>query len=246
MIVHLLAHFDDEYCAVPLILANRRAGLDQRFVYVADYASPEVTRVRMAETRAFLSGLGIAPEKVIHAASQVADGALHHDPLKAFAAARAAVNSLGPASGFVTTAWEGGHADHDLCAAMTVALAGGRPIQQISLYQGRNTPGPLFATGDPIPENGPATRIPLPLADWLAWALAVRRYPSQWKSWAGLWPTMFASYLRRGFCVQALAPARVLERPHLGRLLYERRFGVAYEAVRAAADEILALRPGRA
>lgn len=245
MIVHVLAHFDDEYCAVPLIRANRLAGLDQAFVYVADYATPELTRTRLAETRAFLARLGVPAERIIHAASGVQDGALHQAPVPAFEAVRTALDRLGEAKAFVTTAWEGGHADHDLCAAITTALAAGRRVQQISLYQGRDTWGPLFATGDPIPENGPAQRMTMPLADWIDWALAVRAYPSQWKSWAGLWPTMFTSYLRRGFCVQDLTPERVRERPHLGRLLYERRFGVAYETVRAAADQILALTPGR-
>lgn len=245
MILHVLAHFDDEYCAVPLIRANQRAGLEQGFVYVADYATPELTRIRFAETRAFLARLGIGADRIFHAESGVLDGALHLEPRRAFAAAEAAARRLGPAESFVTTAWEGGHADHDVCAAITTVLAAGRPVRQISLYQGRDTWGPLFATGDPIPENGAAQRIPMPLADWADWALAVRLYPSQWKSWAGLWPTMFASYLRRGFCVQDLAPDRVRARPHLGRLLYERRFGVAYEAVRAAVDEILAITPER-
>ena len=72
--------------------------------------------------------------------------------------------------------------------------------------------------------------------------LAVRYFPSQTKTWLGLWPAMFYSYLQRGFGVQRLDPARVRERPHPGALFYERMFRVPYVEVRAAADAFL-LRP---
>ncbi|WP_304219688.1 PIG-L family deacetylase [Phenylobacterium aquaticum] len=242
-VVHLLAHFDDEYCALPLVRALARAGRTQRFVYVADYATPGITATRLAETRALLAELGIGAEAVIHAGAGVMDGALHTDPMTAWRAVRPVVAGIGAVSTLVTTAWEGGHADHDLCAAMAVKLQDllpGRPgIRQIALYHGRGTWGPLFQACDPIRENGPVTQVPMTAGQWLSYAAAVRHFPSQWKSWAGLWPAMFITFAGRGFGVQALEPARVRARPHLGRLLYERRFGVSYEEVRAAADLIL-------
>ena len=36
-VVYILAHFDDEYCALPLIWQAAREGLAQRFVYLVDY-----------------------------------------------------------------------------------------------------------------------------------------------------------------------------------------------------------------
>ena len=72
--------------------------------------------------------------------------------------------------------------------------------------------------------------------------LAVRFYRSQATTWAGLWPTMFWTYERQGFCVQRMDHARVLERPHAGPLLYERRYKQPYEGVRDAADAFLASR----
>jgi hypothetical protein len=241
--VHLFAHYDDEYCALPLIAALARAGRDQRFVYVCDYATPALAATRLAETRALRAGLGVGPEAVIPTGCGVQDGALHTDPLAAWRAVRPIVAGLEGVSGLTVTAWEGGHADHDLCAAMAVKLRGLLPaapeIRQIALYHGRGTWGPAFRACDPIPENGPVARVPMTAARWLAYAAGVRHFPSQWKSWAGLWPAMFLTFAGRGFGVQTLDPARVRERPHPGRLLYERRFGVAYETVRAAADLIL-------
>jgi hypothetical protein len=48
-------------------------------------------------------------------------------------------------------------------------------------------------------------------------------FGSQRPVFSTLWPALFASYLGGGYRVQALTPDRVLERPHPGLLLYERR-----------------------
>ena len=53
-VVYILAHFDDEYCALPLIWEAARQGLPQRFFYLADYRDAELGRRRLAETMAFL------------------------------------------------------------------------------------------------------------------------------------------------------------------------------------------------
>ena len=75
--------------------------------------------------------------------------------------------------------------------------------------------------------------------DWAAYLAAVRFFPSQWKAWLGLWPTMFARFaLGGGFRYQRLTPARVRQRPHAGPLLYERRSSVTYETLRAALDAL--------
>jgi LmbE family N-acetylglucosaminyl deacetylase len=242
-IVHILAHFDDEYAALPLVRARAKAGLDQWFLYVADYATPQLGARRLAETRALLTHLGIDPARAISVGSGVTDGRLHQAVSPAYAALAAAVADIGPVERLVCAAWEGGHPDHDLCAAAAVrlsqSLAGAPPIDQFALYHGRRLPGPLFAACDPIPENGPTQAVAASAADWLDHAAAVRFFPSQARTWAGLWPSMFATFARRGFTYQALDPDRVRHRPHAGPLLYERRFGVDYATVRAAADHLL-------
>jgi LmbE family N-acetylglucosaminyl deacetylase len=242
-VVYVFAHFDDEYCALPLIRERARAGVDQWFVYVADYRSAELAGRRLAETRALLRHLGLDPERAVALECGVMDGALHLDLPRAYAALAQRVAALGPVERLVCTAWEGGHPDHDLCAAATVRLGrdlpGTPPIDQIALYHGRNMGGPWFAASDPIAENGPVQTVAVTARGWLDYAAAVRFHGSQWKTWIGLWPMMFATFARRGFGYQALAPQRVRERPHPGPLLYERRFGVIYATIRAAADQLL-------
>jgi LmbE family N-acetylglucosaminyl deacetylase len=248
-IVYVFAHFDDEYAALPLLLEGVRRGLDQRFLYVADYPSDAVRERRHAETNALMAHVGIEPHRATHVGRGTGAfaGSVHQAMPRAYAALEAAVARIGPIERFIVTAWEGGHMDHDACALMASRLAqafGNPPVEQISLYNGRGLPGPLFRAGSPLPENGPTRRVPSSPRDWLLWMLAVRFYRSQATTWVGLWPTMFWTYARRGFCVQRMDHARVLERPHAGPLLYERRYKQPYECVRAAADDFLARQPG--
>jgi LmbE family N-acetylglucosaminyl deacetylase len=253
--VFLLAHFDDEYCALPLILQARAAGEACRFLYVADYRDPRNAARRLAETRAFLGRFGVGPEEVVHAGagSGVFDGAVAAGIGTALDRLRAELSRLPPPSRFIVPAWEGGHPDHDACAAMGVILAAersGAPVWQFGLYNGRRFPRPLYRACSPIPENGPETRVAMRPGQWLAWMAAVRFFPSQTWNWLGLWPAMFMTFARRGgFACQRLAPERVCHRPHAGRLHYEWMFRTPYGRMRSAVDAALAAprqSPGRA
>jgi N-acetylglucosamine malate deacetylase 1 len=247
-VVYVFAHFDDEYCALPLIRQRVAQGVDQHFLYVADYADAKLGQTRHAETRNLLAHLGVDPAKAVHVGrgARVMDGSVYRGLEVAYSALRAAVEAIGPIERFTCTAWEGGHMDHDMCAMMTTLLAkarGGVPIDQISLYNGKGLVGPLFHGGAPLPENGPVTRVRLTTTEWNHWMNDVRFFPSQTKTWLGLWPAMFWSYATRGgFGYQQLAPARIDERPHAGALFYERMFKRPYAEVRAAADAFLQAR----
>jgi len=249
-VVYILAHCDDEYAALPLILEAKAAGQGQVFLYVAENRGA-VADLRLGETRAVLASLGLPEESAAYAVSdaEAYDGQVHRHMDACLDQLRQRVARIPQVETFVIAAWEGGHADHDACAAMTAVLAAehGVPVEQFSLYNRRGLNALPFQACAPIPENGPVRRIPLNPGQWLNWALLVRRYPSQAASWLGLWPSMFAGFaLRGGYGVQRLEPARLAERPHAGDLLYERRFGVAYAEVAEAVDALLAreLRPG--
>jgi LmbE family N-acetylglucosaminyl deacetylase len=250
-VVFLLAHFDDEYCALPLILEALAAGQACWFLYIADYRDPQNAAVRLAETRAFLGRFGVPAERAIHvgAGSGVYDGQVCDGILPSLARLRAALARI-PVRRIVTPAWEGGHPDHDCCAAMASIL--GRELAatvlQFGLYNGRKALRPFYRACSPLPENGLAVGVPLKAGQWLAWFAAVRFFPSQTWNWLGLFPSMFLTFAeRRGFAVQTLSPERIRERPHAGRLHYEWMFKTPYARVRAAVDAALAAqRPGRA
>ncbi|MFL5295199.1 MAG: PIG-L family deacetylase [Phenylobacterium sp.] len=245
-VVWILAHFDDEYCGLPLIEEARAAGQDQVFLYVADYDSPRVRAQRHAESRRFLAWLGVDPACALHVGAErgVADGEVHRALPVAWAALQDAVSGV-EVERIVCPAWEGGHMDHDMCALLASQVAaerGGVPVEMISLYNAERLPRPFFHGGRPLTANGPVRRLDLAARDLVRWMLAVRFFWLQ-KAWLGLWPSMFWTYWRRGFGVQRLDLRRVRQRPHEGPLLYERMFRTPYEEVRAAADAFLATRP---
>jgi LmbE family N-acetylglucosaminyl deacetylase len=238
--VYVLAHFDDEYCALPLIRQAVADGREQRFIHVVDYRNARLTTTRHRETLAFLAAQGVPADAQLHlgAGTGWLDGQLYRHADAAYEALKAAVP--GPVERIVCPAWEGGHPDHDICAAMAVKLAaerGGAPVDTISLYQGKDLPWILYRSASPLPENGPARELRLNLKEWAHWFAAVRAFPSQLKAWSGILPAMAWTFLRRPrFRYQALDPSRIGERPHAGPLLYERMFKVPYKSVRAAVD----------
>jgi LmbE family N-acetylglucosaminyl deacetylase len=242
-VVYILAHFDDEYCALPLIWQAAREGLEQRFVYLADYRDAALGARRLAETRAFLARQGVAGTAVIPLGlgTGAFDQSVHHWAGRLWPELLRVADPAGVRR-LVVPAWEGGHMDHDACAWLAVRLAeraGGAEIRQFTLYNGPGLPGPLLRGGAPLAENGPGVRIRLTPAEWARWMAGVRAFPSQLYAWSGIWPAMFAGLLRRGFAWQPLAPERVQARPHPGTLFYERMFKVPYEEVRQALDAAL-------
>jgi LmbE family N-acetylglucosaminyl deacetylase len=244
-VVWILAHFDDEYCGLPLIDEARAAGQEQLFLYVADYASPRVRAHRHAESRRFLAWLGLDPARCVHvgAGRGVPDGGVHTALPTAYAALDEALAGVA-VERVVCPAWEGGHMDHDMCCLLAAEVAkahGGAPVEMLSLYNGEGLPRPFFHGGRALAANGPVRRFSLTGGEIARWMAAVRFFWLQ-RAWLGLWPTMFWTYLTRGFGVQRLDPARLEERPHAGTLLYERMFATPYEEVRAAADAFLTTR----
>lgn len=242
-LAYVLAHFDDEFGVLPLVLDGLRAGRPQHFFFIADYADPAVGRRRFAETAAHLRSLGVGPEQLdyIGCGSGALDGAVHRGLPQVYARLRERLTALGPVDTLVTPAWEGGHADHDACAAMTACLAVALDIPQVlqfPLYHGAGLPWRFFRAFSHLAENGPVERRALTGGELARWAAGVRHFPSQATTWLGLWPAMVLSLARHGWGVQRLTPERVRERPHAGPLYYERVFGVPYAEVRDAAEAL--------
>ncbi|MGO4410754.1 MULTISPECIES: PIG-L deacetylase family protein [unclassified Brevundimonas] len=245
----LLAHYDDEYCAIPLLVQARDKGEPLLLAFNAVPRTPDERTKRLHETTRCLDALGITQRIILgDGGARAFDGQLLHGLEHVFAAL---LSALPPSSidGIITPAWEGGHIDHDMCAVLGVALsahlargsASPCPVVQFSLYNGADLPGPLFHGARPLPENGPLLPVSIGRRDWLAFAAAVRFYPSQAGVWSTLWPAVFLSYAQRGFSVQRLSQDRVRQRPHAGPLLYERRGRPSYAMVSEQVATFLSL-----
>jgi LmbE family N-acetylglucosaminyl deacetylase len=246
----LLAHYDDEYCAWPLIETWRRAAEPMVFVYTAPPREPDLRARRRAETLALLGSMGLADALLDEPDPPGCDGELPAAAPAWLERLRARLAQAG-VSRIVVPAWEGGHTDHDLCAALGLALAHrlgvAEPVIQVPLYNGERTRGPLFEGGHVLAANGAAERVRLSPIQWLRFAAAVRFFPSQAGVWSTLWPATMWSYLKAGYRFQRLSTVRIGERPHSGPLLYERRGYARFEDVAAVAARLTASdRPARA
>jgi LmbE family N-acetylglucosaminyl deacetylase len=241
----LFPHQDDEFGVFYQIEQERRAGRRVVCIYVTDGSSTAAPRRRNAESLTVLQRLGVAPPDVLFIGQElgIADGRLHTHVgalaawLDGFVAAHPKIVAC------YVPAWEGGHPDHDLLHAVTVLLPAmqGRleMIRQFALYQGQGYSGPLFRVLSPLAGNGPVERLPVGWLDRLRYLRLFLSYPSQWRSWVGLFPFVCLYYLLDGAQqLQRVDSRRLAAPPHTGALYYERRAFLDWPTLRAAVDRL--------
>lgn len=237
----LFAHQDDEFGVFARIEYERRAGRRVCCVYVTDGAATADPERRDAESRAVLQQLGVGLQDILFVGRQlgIVDGKLHlhvgvlADWLHCFLNAHPTLET------YFVPAWEGGHPDHDLLHAVAVELLAARGrlpgVWQYPLYNGRNCAGPLFRLQSPLPENGPVDRQAVGWHDRLRYVRLCLAYPSQWRTWIGLFPFVCLHYLGGGAQqLQRVDRARLAQPPHARPLYYERRAFLNWPTLRAA------------
>lgn len=241
----LFAHQDDEFGVFSRLEWEQRVGRRVYCVYATDGAATAAADIRDAESRAVLRRLGVAIGDILFIGRQlgIGDGRLHAHAdvlagwLDAFLDSHPAIEAC-----FVP-AWEGGHPDHDLLHAIAVQLLAARDqlekVRQYSIYHGRGCSGPLFRVLSPIPENGPVERQAIGWCDRLRYVLLCLAYPSQWRTWTGLFPFVCLRYLWGGVQqLQQVDISRLAEPPHAGRLYYERRGFLKWQTLNAALNQL--------
>ncbi len=227
----LFAHQDDEYGVYQELATCRERGMRVRCAYFTDGAASGVSAAtRNAESVAVLAQLGVARDDIFFAGETlgIPDAGLPQHLERAGEWLRNWFASQGEIGAVYVMAWEGGHHDHDALHALAVQIAHERGelarVRQFALYNGARIMPPFFRTLSPIVENGPveSRRLSWPMRlRCLRWCLS---YPSQYKTWIGLFPFAMWAYLVVGKqSLQAVSLARTLERPHAGTLYYEHR-----------------------
>lgn len=135
----------------------------------------------------------------------------------------------------VTTAWEGGHTDHDgthlVGAALARAWILGDGLWEFPIYTAAGAPRPFFRTArffDDHDRSGCA----MGWRERVRLLALARHYRSQWRSFVGLLPEACLRYMalgRQPIRRVAREPETYLQPPHRGALFYERRFEVPYD-----------------
>ncbi|MGS1076555.1 PIG-L deacetylase family protein [Pseudoxanthomonas beigongshangi] len=235
-LVVVMAHPDDEFAVFPWLEAACRERRNVHCCWLTNggWGGQDIDR-RRAESTAVLRTIGVPPEAMhfIGERLEIPDGELHLRLDQVVPALRELLETLPEAIEVLVPAWEGGHQDHDATqlAAAAASHGGKARLRQFSLYHGAGLSGPWFRVLAPLAENGPSSGLPLGLFSRIKCIFRCTRYPSQWKSFLGLLPfyglKMFA---RRPFVLQDVNFSRTAQRPHQGKLLYERRTALTWEA----------------
>lgn len=245
--IFVFAHQDDEYGAFGLLEQTRAEGRVAVCVYLTngDFGGQPV-ELRNAESRAVLARFGVTQENIHFLGEQAAigDGQLYRHATNAYAMLVALMRARPAIRRVYVLAWEGGHQDHDVAHAAGVLAAHKLGLLeqtfQFSLYNGHALPGPLFRVMSPLPANGEPIALPISLRRRLSYVCLSLAYPTQWKTWAGLFPFVFVRYIVSGVqVIQPVSLARLCERPDAGALLYERRKIIGFDEIRGAVDTLI-------
>ena len=244
--VFVLAHPDDEVLFWPLISRTPPNRLALLFVTDGSANGTMEPDVRVLETQRMLAGLGIDPAVALFLGRDkgIRAGNLHNDIDKAWAALSSWADARGRIGEIYTHAWEGGHADHDVCHALSIALAHRvtpSRVGQVACYRRPDSGIAPYSLLDPMAANGVPEAFKMTGAERRAMAKSVTSYPSQWKSWVGLGPPLLTRLaLSSSFPVQPVSAKRLAERPHERPLRYEMRAKLPFAAVSTAISNFLA------
>jgi LmbE family N-acetylglucosaminyl deacetylase len=230
----VFAHQDDEIAAASRIAFVLRGGGTVSCAYLTNGEGGRATAaVRDEESRVVLQRLGVSASRVhfIGSRHRVPDGKLVEHLERALSLLDLAITET--VDEVVCLAWEGGHHDHDASHLVAVAFARHRRIArcvELPLYHGHRMPGAWFRALAPLRVGAAWTARGIGLTEGLRIAALCRFYRSQRKTWLGLLPSaLIHLVLTRREWTRAVDVSRLRVKPHEGPLLYERRFGVAWE-----------------
>lgn len=227
----LFAHQDDEFGVFAEIARLLEAGDRVSVVYLTSGALDGGPRPdRNAESLDVLGRLGVAASSVHFIGEKlgVPDSKLVEHMPAVLAELAALCHRIGQPELLYLLAWEGGHQDHDAAHLIGLALAKSShclpQTRQFTLYTGAGLSGPWFKLFAPLAANGEVMARRMSWTERLRFMRYCFLYPSQAKTWVGLFPFLFLHYVVRG--TQLLQPcslARIHEAAHDGPPLYERR-----------------------
>lgn len=226
----LFAHQDDECGALQIIENEIKKGSEVYCLYFTSGTSNGLSAFRRdKESLNILQKLGVTKSNVefIGSLKKIPDCRLI-DNLDC--ASTELINWIQKHTGdlkIYLPAWEGGHPDHDALHFLGVVLAynlDGINIYQFPLYNSYKIKYPLFRTLFPLLKNGEVFQHKISWFNRLRYLSYCLRYPSQWKSWIGLFPPFLFHYLFKGTQNwQKVSIGRIHEAPHDGYLYYEHR-----------------------
>lgn len=242
-ILFILAHQDDEFAAVPIII-NDSGKSRVVCIYLTNGNGHGVEpKIRDQESINVLLKIGVKKEDIHFLGSEfsIQDGKLCYEMENAYSLMQSKLSKYNEFEKIYSLCWEGGHPDHDSVHLLSVAYAKEKnkiaTTYQIPLYNGYKTFWKFFRISVCLPENGIVQNISVSFKTRLFQLASIRFYKSQWKTWIALLPGFIIHFIFTGKdFVQLINISRTKERPHHGLLLYERMFGVSFDEFMKATE----------
>jgi LmbE family N-acetylglucosaminyl deacetylase len=229
--IFYFAHQDDECGVFQLIKDELQSGAQVYcFYYTSGTFSGLSSIERNNESISILTKLGVNSNRIhfIGGENKIPDCRLvdHLDFI--FRDISNVLNSVQFRSRIFVPAWEGGHPDHDALHVATVMASKKNNLLeqtfQYALYNGFKCPGSLFRVLSPLKENGRVFAKKIPVSLRLRYLSYCLRYPSQRKSWVGLFPFFVYHYVFHGLQTwQHVSLERLFMRQHNGPLYFSKR-----------------------
>ena len=239
--VFLLAHYDDEFGIYQEIKDHVIKNMPLHIVYTTSASKDgRGNPKRENESKIALKKLGVNIEKDISFVGKdlfIPDLQLKNNFIPIFKELDKILSDLGEINKIYTLSYEGGHPDHDginfICSRLVQKYNIENKAWVFPLYSGPGLFGSFFYLFRPLSSNGEVIRKKISWRNSLKFCWLMLGYKSQVKTLIGLFPFyVFHMIFKRSQILQKLNIERVKERPHAGKLLYERRNMDDYEKIR--------------
>lgn len=230
-IFYFLAHQDDEFGVFAQIKKDVKNN-ELFFFYLTSGTDKKINKnqlyLRDKESIKTLTALGIKKENIFFVGRKldVKHNNLYLNAKKVTFFLESLISNIFKPDSIYTHSWEGGHEDHDTCNLITRRIKKKFKIKncyQFSLYNSFNTSIIFFKVFNPI-EKKNGKKVLASFLDRIYFIKLLFNYTSQIKTWIGLYPFIICHYLFKGYnFIEILDTNKIIQRPHIGNLLYERR-----------------------
>lgn len=238
-VIFIIPHYDDELGVFNQIMLHKLRGHQVIIIYLTSSNKLGKTQKKREDASLFvLEKLGVnAGDQIIFLGGElkIPDLKLIENLDAVFAECLKRLSSFKNIIKMYTTAYEGGHPDHDCSFLLTITICRKLNIlekaYQFPMYSGKNLPGSFFRLFVPLSENGKIYSENISMYNrFLYIKLFFSYFIQQPKTILGL-SLHFAFHilLKKRQIYQKASLDRVWHKPHKGFLLYERRRMLRYD-----------------
>lgn len=230
-IFYIFAHQDDEFGI--FIKIKKEAKNNELFIFYLTSGTNENIKknklyYRDKESIKSLTSLGVKRENIFFIGRKlgIKHNKLYLNAKKVTIYLENFISNIHKPNLIYTHSWEGGHEDHDTCNLIARRIQRKFKIKkcfQFSLYNAFNTSLIFFKVFNPIKKKN-GKKVFASILDRIYFIKLLFNYKSQIKIWIGMYPFIIFHYLIKGYnFIEDLNSSKKIEKPHFGKLLYEKR-----------------------